>query len=185
MVYVFEGSRNSGKTFLSTEVSSISGIPRFQFDFSGGFDLLNLESKDNREAHCFSVGKELMLMQISRDVKELTDFIHDRGIVTVLAWGLLENRIKESDVDLHIKYLKEKNLFSGIRIVYIEGENPKKRVGGKDRWDYADSGSFEKDCFEFVLSKFKKENIPFFRFKNYFNHSSVTDLSFLIKLLKN
>ena len=64
MVYVFEGARNSGKTHLSKHISKKFGIARFQFDFVNHFNLLGLQSKDNKEAHSFSMGKELMLMQM-------------------------------------------------------------------------------------------------------------------------
>ncbi len=184
MVYVFEGARNSGKSYLSEAVSAQIDIPRFQFDFVGGFNLLGLENSNNREAHSFAMGKELMLMQIARDVKGFPDFIHDRGILTVLTWGLSENRISEENVDKQIQYLKEKNLFSNVTIIYIEGENPVKSERNKDQWDYADKTTREKDCFELVIKKFESAGIRVVRIENTFTYSTAVDLGILIKLFQ-
>lgn len=182
MVYVFEGSRNSGKSYLSEMLSIQNGISRFQFNFVGGFNLLGLENSDNRESHSFAMGKELMLMQIARDLKDCPTFIHDRGILTVLAWGLSENRITENAVDKQIEYLKENDLFSNITIIYIDGENPVKSDRNKDQWDYADKTSREKDCFELVIDKFENAGIRVVRIENTFTFSTVIDLGILIKL---
>ena len=92
MIYVFEGGRNSGKTFLSDYVSKTFGVHKFKFDFVNYFKGLNLTSENSRETHFFAMGKELMLMQLSRDLG-IEDFILDRGIVTVFSWALLEKRI--------------------------------------------------------------------------------------------
>lgn len=184
MVYVFEGARNSGKTYLSEAVSAQIDIPRFQFDFVGGFNLLGLENSNNREAHSFAMGKELMLMQIARDLKDAPDFIHDRGILTVLTWGLLENRITEKDVDKQIEYLKEKKLFSNITIIYIEGENPVKTDRNKDQWDYADKSNKERDCFELVVKKLESAGVKVVHIENTFTFSTAIDLGILIKLFQ-
>ena len=92
MLYVFEGARNSGKTYLSTEISHIMGLPRFQFDFGKYFNLLGLESKDNREAHSFSMGKEMMLMQIARDIN-LGDYLKVEYSSTTLSSKQISLRI--------------------------------------------------------------------------------------------
>ena len=106
MIYVFEGARNSGKTHLSNYVSKKYGIPRFQFNFGGYFNLLGLSSNGNREAHSFSMGKELMLLQLAKEFTlSLPDFIHDRGIVTVLAWGMYEKRISFAEMTSQIDYI--------------------------------------------------------------------------------
>jgi hypothetical protein len=176
MIYVFEGSRNSGKTYLSTEISKLVGIPRFQFDFGSYFNLLGLSSKDNREAHSFSMGKELMLMQMAKDIN-LPDFIHDRGILTVLAWGISENRISKSDAAKQILYIKNSGLMSGITVLYIDGDNPNKSDRNKDQWDYADKSSAERKAFEFVISKFNEIGIGNLKvFKNTFDTKTVLEL---------
>lgn len=177
MVVVFEGARNSGKTFLSREVSRLTGIPRFQFDFAGGFNLLGIENSNNREAHSFAMGKELMLLQLVRDMESMPTFIHDRGILTVLTWGLLENRIKESDVDDQIKYIQESELLNKVLLTYIFGENPDQSQRHKDQWDYADGSDREKKCLNLVIEKLEKAGVGIFKFENQFNEDSVKSLS--------
>jgi hypothetical protein len=183
MIYVFEGPRNSGKTYLSKAIESNLNLPRFQFDFGNYFNLLELKSKDNREAHSFSMGKELMIMQIAKDLKRsLPDYIHDRGILTVLAWGLSENRITKDDVIKQIEFIREYDLMSGITVIYVNGSNPDKSDRNKDQWDYAELDDSERSAFEFVIFKFIElgfQNIKVFqnnfdsdsieRLKNYIN----------------
>jgi len=182
MIYVFEGPRNSGKTYLSKAIESKLNLPRFQFDFGNYFNLLELKSKDNSEAHSFSMGKELMIMQIAKDLKEsMPDFIHDRGILTVLAWGLSENRITRDDVIKQIEFIKDKNLMSEISVIYINGNNPDRSDRNKDQWDYAELDNAERSSFEFVIYKFVElgfDNISVFH--NEFTDESVDELIKLI-----
>lgn len=180
MVYVFEGARNSGKTFLSKEVSKTLFVPRFQFDFGDYFQLLNLKSNGSDAAHAFSMGKEFMLMQIARDLEEFTDFIHDRGIMTCLAWGLYENRIDKLDVIKQVDFAKSKGLFDNIHIIYIEGRNPDRSDRNKDSWDFADLGSGEREAFDYVKSVFAARGIGFSVFKNMFNEESLYDINQLV-----
>ena len=65
MLYVFEGPRNSGKTYLSNLMSDHFGMPRYQFSFADYFSILDIKSQNSKEAHAFSLGKELMIMQIA------------------------------------------------------------------------------------------------------------------------
>ena len=178
MIYVFEGPRNSGKSYLSKAIESSLIIPRFQFDFGSYFNMLELASKDNREAHSFSMGKELMIMQIAKDLKRsLPDYIHDRGILTVLAWGLSENRITEDDVIKQIEFIRRHDLMSEITIIYINGNNPDKSDRNKDQWDYAELNNRERSSFEFVILKFMElgfQNIKLF--DNNFDDDSVERL---------
>jgi DNA polymerase III delta prime subunit len=178
MIYVFEGPRNSGKTYLSKAIERSLLIKRFQFDFGSYFNLLELSSKDNREAHTFSMGKELMIMQMARDLKRsLPNYIHDRGILTVLAWGLSENRITEDDVIKQIEFIKEHDLMSEITIIYINGENPDKSDRNKDQWDYAELDDKERSAFKFVIFKFMElgfQNVKIF--ENKFDAESIETL---------
>lgn len=182
MIYVFEGPRNSGKTYLSKAIESELNLPRFQFDFGAYFNLLELNSKDNKEAHSFAMGKELMLMQIAKDLSEsMPDFIHDRGILTVLAWGLSENRITRDDVIKQIEFIKDNDLMSDISVIYINGNNPDKSDRNKDQWDYAELDNAEREAFEFVIYKFVELGFDNIRiFQNEFVDESVNKLRELI-----
>jgi hypothetical protein len=167
MIYVFEGSRNSGKTFLSDHVSKTLGIPKFKFDFSNYFNDLDLSSEKSKETHLFAMGKELMLMQLSRDLG-IEDFILDRGIITVFSWALLEKRISKEEVTKQIKMICNRNLLKGITVIYIEGINPDKSSRNKDNWDHLDFNSEEKICSDFVIDEFKENGFNVLCFKNNF-----------------
>lgn len=175
MIYVFEGARNSGKSFLSQKISEQFSIPRFQFDFVGSFSLLKLDSK-TRESHSFAMGKELMLMQLSKDLeKKFPNLIHDRGIFSVLTWGILEGRILETEAHNQLQWIKRKSLLSNFKFVYIEGENPYKEPRYKDRWDFADTLTSESEIFSKFFDSFLEPS-SFIRFHNNFDDDSVDNL---------
>lgn len=167
MIYLFEGARNSGKTFISDHLSNKFKIPKFKFDFVGYFKSAGMSSQSSRETHFFALGKELMVMQISRDLG-IEDFILDRGIITVFSWALLEKRITEEEVISQISMIHEKNLLKGISIIYIEGDNPDKSSRNKDTWDHLDFNSEEKKYAEFVIEELEKRGHKILRFRNNF-----------------
>jgi hypothetical protein len=176
MVYVFEGPRNSGKTFLSEHVSESFRIPRFQFKFANLFSDLNLKSENSKEAHAFSLGKEFMLMQLAKDIPH-GSFIHDRGILTVLVWGLLEGRITEEEARNQIGIVKKYSLLHEITIIYINGENPDKSNRSKDQWDHIDGDTREKETYEKVISMFQKAGLhKIWTFTNKFDSQSVSNI---------
>lgn len=176
MVYVFEGPRNSGKTFLSEYISSSFHIPRFQFKFANFFSDLKLKSESSKEAHAFSLGKEFMLMQLSKDLSH-ESFIHDRGILTVLVWGILEGRISEDEAREQIGVIKKHSLLDQITIIYIQGENPEKRDGEKDQWDHIDGDPRERETYEKVISMFQEHDIhKIWIFTNKFNDQSLNNM---------
>ena len=173
MVYVFEGPRNSGKTFLSEHVSESFHIPRFQFKFANLFSDLNLKSENSKEAHAFSLGKEFMLMQLAKDIPQ-GSFIHDRGILTVLVWGLLEGRITEDEARNQIEIVKKYSLLHEITIIYINGENPDKSNRSKDQWDHIDGDTRERDTYKKVISMFQEVGLhKIWAFENKFDDQSV------------
>lgn len=175
MIYVFEGARNSGKSFLSQKISEYFSIPRFQFDFVGSFGLLDLDSK-TRESHSFAMGKELMLMQLQRDLSnKFPSIIHDRGIFTVFTWAILEGRITETEAQKQLQWVRRKSLLSNIKFIYIEGENPYKEPRHKDRWDFADSLTSESEIFSKFFDSFLEPS-SFLRFHNNFDDDSVDNL---------
>jgi hypothetical protein len=186
MVYVFEGIRNSGKTYLSNHISDEFEMERFQFNFGPYFNLLDLESKDNREAHSFSMGKELMLMQLTKDLsdKSIGNFIHDRGILTVLSWGLSENRITKDDVIKQLEFIDSNKLLSNMTIIHINGNNPNRENRNKDQWDYADNDDSESVAFDYVKEKLIEIcNIEIHTITNRFDAGSVSNLDLLFKTL--
>lgn len=183
MLYIFEGSRNSGKTYLSKHLSQKNSIPRFQFDFVGGVNLLGIPTSAGEEMHAFALGKELMLLQLHRDLPFMDkNFIHDRGILSVLAWGIVEKRISSSQALSQLDYVVQNNLLQNSAIVYIEGENPDQSSRNKDQWDFTDGGSEEKKAYEFLLPELQKRGFTkVIRFKNDFMAYSCDAFSTLIQ----
>ena len=176
MIYVFEGPRNSGKTFLSEHISEAFNIPRFQFKFTDFFSELNLKSENSKEAHAFSLGKEFMLMQLAKDIPH-GSFIHDRGILSVLVWGLLEERISEDEARDQIGIIKKHFLLDEITLVYIEGQNPDKSDRSKDQWDHIDGDTRERDTYKKVISMFQEVGLhKIWAFTNKFDDQSVSNI---------
>lgn len=174
MVYVFDGPRNSGKSFFSKLASQHFGVHRFQFDFVGGFNLLDIQSK-SKEAHCFALGKEMMIMQLARELSpSLPKIIHDRGVLSVLAWGILEGRISKEEALSEINYFENKGFLSGLKLIYIDGKNPNRDSRNKDQWDFADGSDDERKVFEWLIQEtVLKDKISIF--KNNFDEQSVQD----------
>lgn len=187
MIYVFEGARNSGKTYLSNYISKAHKIPRFQFNFGGYFNLLGLSSSGNREAHSFSMGKELMLLQLGKEFSNsFPDFIHDRGIVTVLAWGIYEKRISYDELISQIDYIHKNDLLKGIYVIRIKGKNPDRSDRDKDQWDFADSNDGESGCFDLVFSEFEKREIfKTFTVNNTFDDKALEEIDNLFNFINS
>lgn len=184
MIYLFEGSRNSGKTFLSDHISKKFNLPKFKFDFSGYFESLKMTSQSSRETHSFALGKELMIMQISRDLG-IEDFILDRGIITVFSWALLEKRSTEEEIVDQIKMVCEKNLIKGISVIYIEGSNPDKSSRNKDSWDHLDFNLEEKRYCDFVINEFQKNGFQIYYFHNNFGEKDKENMEFIFSNILN
>jgi hypothetical protein len=146
MIRIFEGPRNSGKTFLAREYSSYNNLKIFKFDFVGWFNRLELPDTEVT-THNFALGKELMLLQLNRD-RLLPDFVLDRGILTVLTWGILSGRISEQDAINQIKMIAAEGLFDNCEIVYVYGENPDKDDRNKDNWDFRDGENDEAEIMQ-------------------------------------
>lgn len=185
MIYVFEGARNSGKTYLSKFLSDRNRIPRFQFDFVGGVNLIPIPNSAGKDMNSFGMGKELMLMQLCRDLPFMDQkFIHDRGFLSVLAWGIIDKRISPSQALSYMDYFLKENLLNQITLIYIEGENPDKSARNKDQWDYADGKSEERQTYEFLLLELQKRGFKrIVKFKNDFTAFSCDAFSTLFQKL--
>lgn len=187
MIIIFEGCRNSGKTFLGNKISETLNIPRFQFDFSKYFTELGLTSKNDRSSQAFSISKDLMLLQLNRDGFIKEDCIVDRGFLTVLSWGILENRINEDEAFNQFDMLHSSGLLKDIVVIYIEGQNPNKRFEPKDQWDEIEKSSLERESYERMIKYSESKNLGFnlIRFENNFNEQSIVELSKIIENVRN
>ena len=187
MIIVFEGCRNSGKSFLSNLASEQTGISRYKFNFAEYFGDLGLQSSSSLPAHSFAMGKELMLMQLNRDGFLKEDFILDRGFLTVLAWGLCEKRIDEEQMGSQISMLSNRGLLKDIVVIYVDGENPDKSSRNKDMWDSKENDTTEKEAFNLAIGQFNSigSDIKIIRFENDFSQNSASEIINLIKNVRN
>ena len=173
MVRIFEGPRNSGKTFLARKYASHSGLRIFKFDFVGWFNRLDLPD-DGEITHSFALGKELMLLQMNKEGL-LPDFVLDRGILTVLTWGILSGRITEEQARSQIEMIADQGLFDKCEIVYVTGENPDSSDRNKDNWDFRDGDNAESEIMENLRDLIANQpyNVPIRFITNSFDNKSV------------
>lgn len=150
MITIFEGPRNSGKTFLANHFSTLNKLPIFKFEFADWFNCLELEDK-SKSTHLFALGKEAMLMQLNRDGL-VYDFILDRGFLTVFTWAIISGRISEQEAKSQIEMVVNKGLISNLRIVKVKGKNPNEQPRNKDNWDFRDSSDEESQTLEKLIS---------------------------------
>lgn len=167
MIYLIEGARNSGKTFL---VNSLETDLNYKFDFTNWVGHLDIVNK-KKEIHQFSLAKEIMLHDLNRN-GFIEKIISDRGIFTVLTWAVLEGRVTEQECYSQLKNFVEKGLLKDTNIIYVEGNNPEKRQE-KDFWS-DDVKYKEKDILEKFIKVYEMDfhgSVRFF--ENRFDSDSI------------
>jgi hypothetical protein len=174
MLTIFEGARNSGKTYLANRTSQDYNIPVYKFEYVKWFEFLGLED-ESIEAHALATGKECALLQLNRD-GHLKDAISDRGPLTILVWSVLSNRISRNKAIHQLREMSDQGLFDNCKIFYIFGDNPNKTDRNKDRWDFRDSStSEERELYDFFIEQLLKYNpdVNIYKFENKFNETSI------------
>ena len=128
-----------------------------------------------------------MLLQLNRDGFIKEDCIVDRGFLTVLSWGVLENRINEDEAFNQFDMLHSSGLLRDIVVIYIEGQNPNKRSEPKDQWDEIEKSNLERESYERMLKYSESKDLGFnlIRFVNNFNEESISELSKIIENVRN
>ena len=176
MLVIFEGSRNSGKTYLAQKASEHNNIPLYKFEFVKWFNELGF-ADDSRESHLFALGKELQLLQANRD-GILQSIVLDRGFLTVLVWGVLSKRIDFEEAIDELNKIISSGLLKNCKVFYVHGDNPNKSNRNKDNWDFRDNTSDEKHLYE----KFIRHILDFYpsfddfsiqSFENKFDETSI------------
>lgn len=175
---IIEGARLSGKSYLA-ENQNI--LPTFKFDFNQSFSDWDFR-KDSKDIHNFGLGKEVMLHQLNKDGFIRDKVLIDRGILTNSVWGIFQNRIDLTAAKKDLKIFKERGLFEGTQIIYVEGEYKESRE--KDIWDSEDKKrSKEKEIFTFLLMYLDSLNVKINTFNNEMNESSLEAFKILLKQL--
>ena len=176
MLVIFEGSRNSGKTYLAQKASEHNNIPLYKFEFVKWFNELGL-ADDSRESHLFAIGKELQLLQANRD-GILQSIILDRGFLTVLVWGVLSKRIDFEEAIDELNKIISSGLLKNCKVFYVHGDNPNKSDRNKDNWDFRDNTSDEKYLYDkfikHILETYPSfNNFSIYSFENKFDETSI------------
>ena len=181
MLVIFEGARNSGKSYLAGRAADYNNIPLYKFEFVKWFNDLKL-SDNSRETHLFALGKELQILQTNRD-GVLSPLILDRGFLSVLVWGVLSKRISFDEAIDELNQIMNSGLLENCKIYYIHGDNPDKSDRNKDNWDFRDNSSDEKFLYEKFISHIVEnysgpfDDFSIYTFENKFNETSIiTDL---------
>lgn len=183
MIYFIEGARNSGKSYVSEKVANSLGISRYQYEFSFWFGQLGL--KDNSiSSHLFAIGKETMLLQLIREDMIKNKCVIDRGIFSVLTWGVMERRITDTEAMKEMSALIERGLMSNVEFIYVYGDNPSGDRKNKDRWDKNESSRGTEALLMENLLKYAEHLDPtiiIHRIKNNFDPKSIDEIKKIIK----
>ena len=176
MIFIFEGARNSGKTYLAKRASDFNNLPLYKFEFTKWFNDLDLLD-NSKDTHLFALGKELQLLQANRD-GILSPLILDRGFLTVLVWGVLSKRINYEEGISQLDRILESGLLENCKVYYIWGNNPDKSNRNKDNWDFRDNTGDEKELYEKFISHLVNSlppscNFSLHTFENKFDESSI------------
>jgi hypothetical protein len=176
VIKIFEGARNSGKTYLSSEFSKMSNLPLFKFQFSDWFGLLNLTDQDPK-THYFALGKELMLLQTNKEGL-LADLILDRGFLTVFTWAILSSRTTEENAMTQFDLLQTMGLLTNLQIFLVVGKKPSQDPRNKDHWDFRDGQDDEARILLKLLSHLKKiaPQVPVIEIQNDFSPRTLAQL---------
>lgn len=176
MVTIFEGIRNSGKTFLSHKFSESRKLPIYKFDFVGWFSRLELQDTDE-STHLFALGKELMLLQLNSQ-GFLAPFVLDRGILTVLTWGVLSGRITIEKASEQLSMIAKSGILTNCEIVVVRGQNPSNIPRNKDVWDFRDGDKRESEILDYFIAKISSDEygIKVTILENTFDESTLTKL---------
>jgi len=170
MLRIIEGARNSGKTYLL----QWSRIETYKFPFPFWYGKLKLSNNDIG-THNFAISKEIMLHHLNRDSHIKKELFIDRGIITTLVWGVLENRISMDEAVKQLWTFANEGLFDETEIIYVYGDNPRERAA-KDVWDDTDKKR-EVLLYEELLTELREAlpNLKISRFENRFDMMSAVD----------
>lgn len=121
-----------------------------------------------------------MLLQLSRDGL-LSDFILDRGIITVLSWGILSGRIEEKEAYHQLDMIANQGLLENCEIYFITGNNPDNSPRKKDNWDFRDGDNTEAEIVENLIGYIQNQpyNVYVHRIFNSFDKKTVDDLKMI------
>lgn len=148
MLYLIEGARNTGKTYIA----SFFNLPRYKFPFTHWFGCMGY-ADSSQNTHDFALGKEIMLMDLNK-MGYIESMFSDRGIVTVFVWAILSNRISETEALRQFSLTIHSDLYRDVKIIWVKGKNPDTSDRKKDFWDgYDGRGQQEALLYNAFMSR--------------------------------
>lgn len=139
-IYICEGCKNVGKTFLIEN----SGIPSYKFPFAGYFNAFLKDNTDSvgtgdKTTYHFTTSFDVTIMSMAKQgLIWGPRLLVDRGFLSNLVLGVVQKRITDEDAYAYMDFLhKEGYIGSNVRVLYIKrGNAPGGRDMPKDQWEY-------------------------------------------------
>ncbi len=165
MIYIVEGPRNTGKSYLINSLSNNYKKHKLKYiDFYNNF-------YPNKEISWgFSCGKDLMFLSLVEN-NLIDNIILDRGFLSSVIYSILDKRINEEIGNYYIEYLKNQyeKIFDNFKIIFVSGKNQNGRI--KDYWD--DYYKYEDEIFLYKKYINLFNNKIIINFENEFSEKSI------------
>jgi AAA+ ATPase superfamily predicted ATPase len=172
-LYLIEGSRNVGKTFL---MNQLQNIDKYKYPFSGYFnesfvgDFKELSVSDinlKSEIHYYSLAADTALLDLFQYDYFKNDLVADRGFISSLVHGVHSKRITYKQALNEGKYIvnKYKEFYKIILITANINEDNR----DKDMWTIYN----QKETNELYKKLLNDLNIGYIEFENTFDIESV------------
>lgn len=172
---IIEGPRNVGKTFLLSKTGLDDKI--YKFSVSQFFDLFGLQAEEKMVG--FSLGKDFQIMKLNKEGLIRPRTIMDRGFLSSVVYGVINNRFTKQFGDFYVKYIVDNFLSDDVLIVYIDAGCEGNPNRCKDRWDNKIEFENQIEIYKRYLPMIPRGNLTVFR--NNFTPKSIEEFKELIE----
>lgn len=175
-LYICEGARNVGKTFLLSNpglplpVYKLPFVDYFKrFLTHGAFE----DDRSNKGSHHFTAGYDVTVLGL-HGTGVLEPCILDRGFLSNIVLGVMQERITDDEAKSYISMLGTMGLLDNICVINVTAKFwPDDR--GKDDWSFLDYGN-SRSLFQYYGMLAEQESGKLLRvveFENRFDQDSV------------
>lgn len=160
-IVLYEGPRKVGKTFLAKKESEEGKGVYYKFPFT---EMTNISK--GSDFHGISMGEDVQLLNLIY-TGHLNNLIIDRGFISTVVYGIINNRITKKEGFDYLNYIfgKYKILQTPGFVIKVVMSEKQYTRGETNFWDDHNKDSFtmEKSLFlnyfHFIQDKFHKTNI--------------------------
>jgi hypothetical protein len=181
-ITIIEGAKNVGKTFL---LSQVKGKQIYKFPFADYFNEFMKGEDFNKStadvsAYHFSTAFDVSLLSMNK-LGLLTEdnVIIDRGFLSNIVLGILQERITWDTARDYIIYLSNRGWLKDVQILYVQTEVSNDR--NKDAWEHLSSDMQRRmydACFNILAEVAPEVEIKIFN--NNFDSESIDNFITLI-----